>query len=179
MRRDLRSAKNAPLPTRRRDPVTIPEAAYFVDRLGRRTWQTLSTMTGASQASLRRAVPLAEQGAPAELLDPPPPRCSFGRLPATPRRVASLSLTEAARELGLSTDALLSWLLQARWVRRGRCGSLIAGAQQLTATHLNQPVEYTLVGRRGVRTHYGAIRFTPRGMANLRASVAATCGAAR
>ncbi len=156
----------------------VGEATYIVGRFGRRSWRCLSIMTGVSQSSVRRTVLLAEQGAPFEPRKPNRPR-KLQDLPiAVPFRTATLSLAEAAHELGLTSKALHDWLIQERWIRRGRRGALIAGAIKLTAGLLNQPVDQVDDGRR-VHIHYGAIRFTPRGMANLRASVASTCGAAQ
>ena len=178
MRRDLRSSNNAPVPPRRRDPLTVLEAAYFVDRFGRRSWQTMSAMTGVSQASVRRAVPLAERSAPSEARTTNRPGKVQDLPIAVPLRTATLSLAEAAHELGLTSKALHEWLIQERWIRRNRRGALIAGAIKLTAGLLNQPVDQVNDGRR-VHMHYGAIRFTPRGIANLRASVASTRGGER
>ncbi len=137
----------------------------------------MSAITGVSQASVRRAVHLAEQGAPLDARKANRPRKVQDLSITVPLRTATLSLTEAAHELGLTSKALHEWLIQERWIRRGRGGALIAGATKLTAGLLNQPVDQVDAGRR-VHMHYGAIRFTPRGMANLRASVA-SCGAAR
>ena len=178
MRRDLRSSNNVPVPPRRRDPLTVPEAAYFVDRFGRRSWQAMSAITGVSQASVRRALPLAEQGGLPEARKANRPRKVQDLPIAVPLRTATLSLVEAAHELGLTSKALHEWLIKERWIRRGRRGALIAGAIKLTAGLLNQPVDQINDGRR-VHMHYGAIRFTPRGMANLRASVASRRGGER
>ncbi len=172
------ASNNHPLPFYRRDPLTIGEAAYIVGRFGRRSWQAMSVMTGVSQSSIRRTTLIAEQSAPPEPRKPKRPR-KLQELPtAVPLRTATLSLAEAAHELGLTSKALHAWLIQERWIRRGRRGALIAGAAQLTAGLLNQPVDQVDDGSR-MHIHYGAIRFTPRGMTNLRASVASTCGAAQ
>ena len=171
-------ACNTPLPSRRRAPLRVSEAAYLVDRYGRQSLQTLSTIAGASQASLRRAVPLAEQGALKPLSASRPCR-SPDRSGPFQVRSATRSFGEAAGELGLTAEALYAWLVRWRWIRRDSAGVTIAAATRLAAGLLNQPVRQQPVGRRGVRLHYGAIRFTPRGMANLRAQVALTAGEGR
>ena len=166
---------NKPLLIRRRDPLTVSEAFFVVERLGQRCEQTMSIMAGVSRASIRRTVPLALQGGPPQRAAPRTHRPA-APLPGPAPRQASLSLQAAARELGLGADDLRTWLIRERWIRRGRCGALIAGARQLTATFLNQPVEQVEHGRRSVRITYGPIRITPRGMVSLRTQLGASRG---
>ena len=159
----------------RRGPVTPSEAAYLLGRYGHHSLQAMALIAGAHRADIQRAILRAERGEPTAANETlfQTRRCHDTKAPTeTLPRIASLSLSEAAQAFGLSAGTLQAWLIQERWIRRTKSGSLIAGAAKLTACLLNQPVAQVEVGR-GVRMYYGAIRFTPRGMDNLRTALGA------